>query len=79
MTYKALLSITQITYLRWAVDQAELWRGSMVGNPDTEPLEKFDQFISDARQALKAVDTQRKVLNRIALMGHQHIIQGATR
>lgn len=76
---KAFLSIQQIACLRRAIEQAELWRGSMVGNPDPEPIEEFDQFIVDARKALKVADTQRKVLNRIALMGHEYLIKGATR
>ncbi|MNQ65307.1 hypothetical protein D3C85_797600 [compost metagenome] len=41
--------------LRDAVNLAEGWRGSMVGNPDPEPLEAFDRAIRRAKQALKIV------------------------
>lgn len=41
--------------LGWAVAQAEDWRGSLVGNPDPGPLEEFDRFIAQAKEAMSIV------------------------
>ena len=38
--------------LRRAVSEAEGWRGSMTGNPDPAPLEEFDAFVREAKEAL---------------------------
>lgn len=38
--------------LRWALDQAENWRGSMTGNPDPRPLEEFDKRVRKCKEAL---------------------------
>ncbi|WP_281686406.1 hypothetical protein [Pseudomonas citronellolis] len=38
-----------------AVEEAEAWRGSMVGNPNPGPLEAFDKFIKEAKQAMRIV------------------------
>lgn len=40
--------------LRWAVVQAEAWRGSLVGNPDTTELDKFDAKVAEAFAILAA-------------------------
>lgn len=40
--------------LRWAVGQAETWRGSYIGNPDSSELAHFDKCIKEAKAALKA-------------------------
>ena len=50
--------------LKRAIEEAEGWRGSMIGNPDPEQLEEFDEFIATARKALKAV---RKLNNEVRL------------
>jgi hypothetical protein len=39
--------------LHWAVREAESWRGSMIGNPDTGPLEAFNAQIKLCKEALK--------------------------
>lgn len=38
-----------------AVKEAESWRGSLVGNPDPQPLEDFDVFIAEAKEAMRIV------------------------
>jgi hypothetical protein len=47
-----VLSEGQRSALRRAVAEAQVWRGSMVGNPDTGPLDEFDRFIFKAKSAL---------------------------
>ncbi len=54
-----------IKALRRAVDEAEVWRGSMTGNPDPEPLEEFDAFIAEAREALGQAGREAKELRRL--------------
>lgn len=39
--------------LRRVVEEAESWRGYLVGNPDTFALESFDQLIDTAKEALQ--------------------------
>lgn len=39
--------------VQWAVEQAKVWRGSLVGNPDPEPLNVFDTMIARAEKALQ--------------------------
>lgn len=51
----------QIAILKWTVDMAEDWRGSMVGNPDPEPLEIFDAQIAEAKAALRQLRKEKKV------------------
>lgn len=64
-TYKSsLVSQKYLSALKRAIEEAEGWRGSMIGNPDPEPLEEFDEFIATARKALKAV---RKLNNEVRL------------
>lgn len=46
------VAYSDIQNLKWAIDQAECWRGSMVGNPDPRPLNKFDEDIKRARRTL---------------------------
>lgn len=46
---------SDVLVLRNVIDEAEVWRGSMVGNPDPVPLQQFDAFIARARQALERV------------------------
>lgn len=55
-----MLTRKQIQALKWAVEQAESWRGSMTGNPDPEPLEAFDKQVADAKGALKAIKDRIK-------------------
>lgn len=49
------LSKADINTLNWAIDEAETWRGSMIGNPDPVPLRQFDAKIRKARKALEAI------------------------
>lgn len=46
--------------LKWAVDNAEDWRGSMTGNPDPGPLREFDENIKIAKGALKKLKHRGK-------------------
>lgn len=41
-----------LALFRRAIDEWDVWRGSMVGNPDTEPLEEHDAAVREARAAL---------------------------
>lgn len=54
------LTTTDIKVLSWAVQQAEFWRGSMTGNPDTAPLAAFDKQIKKAKEAIKAAKITKK-------------------
>ncbi len=45
--------------LAWAYNQAEAWRGCLVGNPDPVPLIKFDQKLSRIRFLLKQPTTKK--------------------
>jgi len=45
----------QVAALDWAVSEAEAWRGSLVGNPDTRPLVAFDRKVGIARSALQKI------------------------
>lgn len=64
-TYKSsLVSQKHLSALNRAIDEAEGWRGSMIGNPDPEQLDEFDEFIATARKALKSV---RKLNNEVRL------------
>lgn len=38
--------------LAWAVREAAIWRGSMIGNPDPIPLLEFDKKVYNAKQVL---------------------------
>jgi hypothetical protein len=46
--------------LMWAVARAAEWRGAEVGNPDPEPLQRFDSALRSARAALRKVREQNK-------------------
>ncbi len=54
------LTKTEYAYLRWAIGQAEMWRGSLVGNPDTTALVQFDKHIRTCKHALKKVSPYKK-------------------
>jgi hypothetical protein len=62
-----------IKLLKEAIDEAAGWRGTLVGNPDPQPLEEFDSRIAAMRAALEAVRLQNAAvkravsLNKIAL------------
>lgn len=47
------LSRAEIRLLADAVTEANNWRGSMVGNPDPEPLARFDAQIAKMRAAIR--------------------------
>ena len=48
-----ILTTDDLKNLGWAIARAEEWEGSMVGNPDTAPLERFQKRIKRAKYALK--------------------------
>lgn len=61
------LTNTQVDALTWAVREAEGWRGSLIGNPDPQPLQIFDAKVVKAKQALrdlKELNTQARDLNK---------------
>lgn len=45
-----------------AVDEAAIWRGTMVGDPDPEPLKAFDEWITFCRNVLKRIKGHRLVM-----------------
>lgn len=49
-----------------AIDSAEGWRGTLVGNPDPVPLELFDAEIARMRAALAAVRRQNAAVKHAA-------------
>lgn len=60
-----LIDITYNDYrlLKKAVDSAEAWRGSKVGNPDPKPPQAFDKEIKAMREVLKKIREGRVVNN----------------
>lgn len=42
------------------VDDANQWRGSMIGNPDTTELDAHDAMIREAREALRKISPYRR-------------------
>jgi hypothetical protein len=63
---EAFMLITRVQYkwLRWAVGQAEMWRGSLVGNPDVTELRNFDEAIKSCKETLKALRAELPVAER---------------
>ena len=55
-------SLREIKALSWAVQAASEWRGAEVGNPDPEPLQRFDSAMREARMALRKAKEIRKRL-----------------
>ena len=45
-------SARHLALFRRAIDEWDVWRGSMVGNPDIGPLEEHDAAVREARAAL---------------------------
>ncbi len=58
------LTTSELRALSRAVGEAEAWRGSLTGNPDTSQLEEFDAFVAKAKQALKKVRRNNKALKQ---------------
>ena len=54
------LSNVDMSALATAVEMANDWRGSQVGNPDPEPLRAFDAGIARMRAALAKVKHLRR-------------------
>lgn len=58
------LTAADIKVLRWAVSEAETWRGTMVGHADDPAamaaLDEFDGTIAQARLAVRKADALRK-------------------
>jgi len=54
-----------IRALQRAIDEATVWRGTLIGNPDTTDLEKFDKFIATAQTALDLVKIQQRKIKAI--------------
>lgn len=49
------LSPRHVKALARALREAKTWRGTLVGNPDTGPLEEFDRFIATANEGMQIV------------------------
>lgn len=47
----------QMAALKWAVEHAALWRGSVTGSP--ERLDEFDAKVAEATEALAEVGRMR--------------------
>lgn len=58
--YEKPLTHGDVKALARAVSEAAGWRGSLVGNPDPEPLKEFDAFIKRARLALRKVRDRKR-------------------
>lgn len=62
------LTQKQLRVLKYAINDAEAWRGQLVGCPDPEPLQKFDARVAEMRaawQAIVALNTEIKALRGI--------------
>ena len=65
------LSPAELRALTWAVKEAETWRGGLTGNPDPEPLKRFDESIAMAKAALKKL--RREASDLIKLRRQQRL------
>jgi hypothetical protein len=54
-----MLTSKQIKALKWAVKEAEAWRGSLTGGFEGD-LRNFDKNVADAKEALKEVQAMNK-------------------
>jgi hypothetical protein len=54
-----------IRALQLAIDEAAVWRGTLMGNPDETDLEEFDKFIATAQTALDLVKVQQREIKAI--------------
>jgi hypothetical protein len=70
-----VLSGHQWALLNLAVREAEGWRGTMVGNPDPEPLAECDETIRQMKAALLVVAEQQKVLRKLRREARKHDAQ----
>ena len=59
------LTLHDIRLLKWCVNEAETWRGTMVGNPDPAPLAAFDARIATARAAIRKVQALRTAARKV--------------
>ena len=62
------LKKSDIYALKWANENAEDWRGSLVGNPDPEPLEYFDLMVCAAKKALRKVKKAKRTAQKPVLV-----------
>lgn len=60
-----VLSKKQIALFAKAIDNWEVWRGTLVGDLDPEPLQKFDAQINRAKRALEQLRAQQKALRAL--------------
>ena len=60
-----VLTIRQEKLLALAIEEAAGWEGTMIGNPDPEPLEQFRETIAEMKEALKVVSAQQKALRDV--------------
>lgn len=74
-----MITNKQIVLLTEAVDEAEAWRGSLVGHPDYRVLIDFDRRVAEMRAALDQVVADRKLLKRLMkLPGAADVAGGVT-
>jgi hypothetical protein len=62
-----VLTQAGVKLLEEAINSAETWRGSMIGNPDPEPLASFDEEIAAMRKAIAVVKEQQGILRKVRL------------
>lgn len=48
------MTTEDIKALRWAIEQAETWRGAFTGNSNPFPLRRFNTDVRRAKAALRA-------------------------
>lgn len=64
-----MITYRQLRLLSEAVDEAESWRGSLIGAAPFEVLDEFDERILKMRQAVESVKSTRlELLNLRARM-----------
>lgn len=60
-----MITLRQIKLLANAVDEAEAWRGSMVGCAPQEALDEFDANIAAMRAAVKEARKDRDLIRSL--------------
>jgi len=58
-----MLTRREYNMLRWAVNAAGDWRGSLTGNPDTTELIQFDLQMKECKKILLKLKPFRRATN----------------
>lgn len=56
-----MISYREIYMLARAVEQAEEWRGALVGNPNPGPLQEYDAFIAQCKATLRKLRKAKRI------------------